>query len=60
LVARVVVLFWPLSDAQVPRLNAHYAHIANVQHADPTGRNAVEATTQSPHDEHSFRAGHGP
>jgi hypothetical protein len=30
------VFFWPISDAQGPRLNVHYAHIANVRRADST------------------------
>jgi hypothetical protein len=32
---------WPFSDARVPCLNVHCAHIANIRRADRTVRNAV-------------------
>jgi hypothetical protein len=34
---------WPTSDAQVPRLNVHCMHIANIRHADSIVTNAVGA-----------------
>lgn len=34
---------WPSSDARDSRLTVNCAHIANVQRADPTVRNAVSA-----------------
>ncbi len=54
--ASVRVGSWPFTDAQVSRLNDHCAHIANIQHANPTVSNAVLTDTRHVPPERAFIA----
>ena len=44
---KMEVRSWPSSDAQVPRLNVHCAHIADTRRAEATVANAVPADSRT-------------